>query len=68
MRRLRIGMAQVNTIVGDFDGNTQKIRQRFDIKRTAGRITGRQYCIKSWNVANIVGTSRLIRGVTPDLE
>ncbi len=25
MRRLRIGMAQVNTTVGDFAGNTQKI-------------------------------------------
>ena len=25
MRRLRIGLAQLNTIVGDFEGNTQKI-------------------------------------------
>ena len=25
MHRLRIGMAQINTTVGDFDGNTQKI-------------------------------------------
>jgi len=25
MRRLRIGMAQINTAVGDFAGNTQKI-------------------------------------------
>jgi NAD+ synthase (glutamine-hydrolysing) len=27
MRRLRIGMAQINTTVGDFAGNTQKILQ-----------------------------------------
>ena len=25
MRRLRIGMAQINTTVGDFKGNTQRI-------------------------------------------
>jgi len=25
MRRLRIGLAQINTTVGDFDGNTRKI-------------------------------------------
>ncbi len=25
MRRLRIGMAQINTTVGDFAGNTEKV-------------------------------------------
>jgi NAD+ synthase (glutamine-hydrolysing) len=34
MRRLRIGMAQINTTVGDFVGNTQKILEAMDEARS----------------------------------
>ena len=34
MRRLRIGMAQINTTVGDFAGNTQKILKAIDKARS----------------------------------
>ena len=36
MRRLRIGMAQVNTTVGDFEGNTRKIIRTIDEARSLG--------------------------------
>ena len=36
MRRLRIGMAQINTTVGDFAGNTQKILKFVDEARSLG--------------------------------
>ncbi len=36
MRRLRIGMAQVNTTVGDFKGNTGKILEAVDKARSLG--------------------------------
>ncbi len=36
MRRLRIGMAQINTTVGDFKGNTQKILQAMTEARSLG--------------------------------
>ncbi len=36
MRRLRIGMAQVNTTVGDFAGNTRKILKAIDDARVLG--------------------------------
>jgi NAD+ synthase (glutamine-hydrolysing) len=36
MRRLRIGMAQVNTTVGDFEGNTRKIVRTIDEARSQG--------------------------------
>jgi len=35
MRRLRIAMAQINTTVGDFDGNIKKILGMVDIARSA---------------------------------
>ena len=34
MRRLRIAMAQINTTVGDFDGNVKKILGAIDTART----------------------------------
>jgi NAD+ synthase (glutamine-hydrolysing) len=36
MRRLRIGMAQINTTVGDFKGNTKKILETIDKARSLG--------------------------------
>ncbi|MBE9482316.1 MAG: NAD+ synthase [Chloroflexi bacterium] len=36
MRWLRIGMAQINTTVGDFKGNTQKILEAVDEARSLG--------------------------------
>ena len=36
MRRLRIGMAQINTTVGDFAGNTRKILGSIDEARSLG--------------------------------
>jgi NAD+ synthase (glutamine-hydrolysing) len=36
MRRLRIAMAQINTTVGDFDGNIKKILGVVDTARSAG--------------------------------
>lgn len=36
MRRLRIGMAQINTTVGDFAGNTQKILEAAAEARSLG--------------------------------
>ncbi len=36
MRRLRIGMAQVNTTVGDFKGNTEKILEAIAKSRSLG--------------------------------
>ncbi len=36
MRRLRIAMAQINTTVGDFDGNVKKILGAVDTARSAG--------------------------------
>ncbi len=36
MRRLRIGMAQINTTVGDFAGNTQKIVETIAAARSLG--------------------------------
>lgn len=36
MRRLRLGMAQVNTTVGDFAGNTEKIVKYIDEARSLG--------------------------------
>ena len=36
MRVLRIGMAQINTIVGDFDGNARKILKTIDQARSFG--------------------------------
>ena len=36
MRRLRIGMAQINTTVGDFAGNTQKILEAINEARSLG--------------------------------
>lgn len=36
MRRLRIGMAQINSTVGDFQGNTQKILEAIDRARFLG--------------------------------
>ncbi|MDP2919881.1 MAG: NAD+ synthase [Dehalococcoidia bacterium] len=36
MRRLRIALAQINTTVGDFDGNVKKILGAVDAARTAG--------------------------------
>ena len=36
MRQLRIGMAQINTIVGDLDGNTQRILEAIDEARSLG--------------------------------
>ena len=35
-RRLRIGMAQINTTVGDFAGNLRKILKAIDEARAAG--------------------------------
>ena len=35
-RRLRIGMAQINTTVGDFAGNRQKILKAINEARTLG--------------------------------
>jgi len=36
MRRLRIAMAQINTTVGDFDGNVNKILKNIDAARSQG--------------------------------
>lgn len=36
MRQLRIGLAQINTTVGDFAGNTQKILQTIEEARSLG--------------------------------
>jgi len=36
MRQLRIGMAQINTTVGDFAGNRQKIMKAIDEARSSG--------------------------------
>ena len=36
MRRLRLGMAQINTTIGDFPGNKQKILKAIDDARTLG--------------------------------
>ena len=36
MRRLRIGMAQINTTVGDFKGNTEKILEAITQSRSLG--------------------------------
>ena len=36
MRRLRIALAQINTTVGDFDGNVKKILGAVDAARSAG--------------------------------
>ncbi len=36
IRRLRIGMAQINSTVGDFDGNRKKILEAFDEARSLG--------------------------------
>ena len=36
MRQLRIGMAQINTTVGDFSGNRQKILKAIDQARSLG--------------------------------
>ena len=36
MRKLRIGMAQINTTVGDFESNTQKILEIIDEARSLG--------------------------------
>ena len=36
MRRLRLGMAQINTTVGDFVGNTERIVKRIDEARSFG--------------------------------
>jgi len=36
MRQLRIGMAQINTTVGDFEGNTQKILKTIAEARSSG--------------------------------
>ena len=36
MRRLRIGMAQINTTVGDFPGNMQKILKAIGEARSSG--------------------------------
>ncbi len=36
MRRLRIAMAQINTTVGDFDGNVKKILENIDAARSRG--------------------------------
>ena len=36
MHRLRIGIAQVNTTVGDFSGNRQKILKAIDEARSSG--------------------------------
>ncbi|UCD08525.1 MAG: NAD+ synthase [Dehalococcoidales bacterium] len=36
MRRLRIGMAQINTTVGDFEGNGQKILTKIKESRSSG--------------------------------
>ncbi len=36
MRRLRVGMAQINTTVGDFPGNTAKILEAINKARTLG--------------------------------
>ena len=36
MRRLRLGMAQINTTVGDFAGNTEKIVKSIDEARSLG--------------------------------
>ncbi len=36
MRRLRIGMAQINTTVGDFAGNVQKILESISEARSLG--------------------------------
>ena len=35
-RRLRIGMAQINTTVGDFTGNRQKIIEAIKLARSSG--------------------------------
>ncbi len=35
-RRLRIGIAQINTTVGDFDGNRQKILEAINKARSLG--------------------------------
>ena len=36
MRNLRLGMAQINTTVGDFKGNTKKILESIDLARDQG--------------------------------
>ncbi|MFC1968242.1 NAD+ synthase [Chloroflexota bacterium] len=36
MRKLRIGLAQINTTVGDFEGNTRKILKAIDEARSLG--------------------------------
>ena len=36
MRRLRIAMAQINTIIGDFSGNTEKIIEAIEQARSSG--------------------------------
>jgi NAD+ synthase (glutamine-hydrolysing) len=36
MRRLRLAMAQINTTVGDFEGNTEKILKAFDESKALG--------------------------------
>jgi NAD+ synthase (glutamine-hydrolysing) len=36
MRGMRVGMAQINSIVGDFTGNTEKIIDTIDTARTMG--------------------------------
>ncbi|MFC2066964.1 nitrilase-related carbon-nitrogen hydrolase [Chloroflexota bacterium] len=36
MRQLRIGMAQINTTVGDFAGNRRKILKAIDEARSSG--------------------------------
>ena len=38
-RRLRIGMAQINTTAGDFDGNRQKILEAINKARSLGAQT-----------------------------
>jgi len=40
-RRLRIGMAQINTTVGDFAGNRQKILKAIDEAKITPRAFGR---------------------------
>jgi len=58
MRRLRIGMAQINTIVGDFAGNVQKI---LEVIARARSLRGQERNGLPWAVTKL-GTGAELNG------
>lgn len=69
-RRLRIGMAQINTTVGDFDGNRKKILDAFDKARSLGidLITFPELAICGYPPEDLLFKPQFIAGNIKSLE